>query len=547
MRNAWVGPLSLVALVAACGSGKETGDDSPSELDSGLGSSSGHLVMGSTTSSSGGTSSGEATRCGAGQPMLCAVGAACASDADCEGKCLGTCAAPSTHDGKRSPSLGETDVDCGGPSAPHCAAGQTCVTDGDCSSTACGVAQVCVLAPSCRGTNGPAGIDSCGALESNDAAAAHESCCRSLPLPTTTTRALDRYEITSGRLREFVETLRTLGAGNPDVRAYAHQYATAHPASQLAEIDAKYSGLLDVLPDHGGPTGALPLPVHLGAFPMDPINTLDGCYTATGTDGHASYWQDPADVGVYHVGDGAGVRVYPREDYDEKPVNCVMPIMLATFCAWDGGELARTSDYHEIWGRNGVAVGSTTVYVPWQALLPVGDFDWRNGHGAACPIPGWPGCMNPQPLFYEYPVGGNHNDDDAPAIGAPGRFPNDVTKIRSASGDGWFDVGGNLMEAAWPGGPVDPGPSAIHDVCDSANSVGPGDTKCTRTDGGVVRYKGALPHVALVGYSFEVHQRRSEKYLSAVADDTSLIDSGDLKPVSFQYGKVGGRCVRTVP
>jgi hypothetical protein len=66
-----------------------------------------------------------------------------------------------------------------------------------------------------------------------------------------------------------------------------------------------------------------------------------------------------------------------------------------------------------------------------------------------------------------------------------------------------------------------------------------------RGNNGVLRYQGALPHVALVGYSFEGHARRSENYLSAVAANELLIPAGDLKPVHFQYGKIGGRCARS--
>jgi hypothetical protein len=47
-----------------------------------------------------------------------------------------------------------------------------------------------------------------------------------------------------------------------------------------------------------------------------------------------------------------------------------------------------------------------------------------------------------------------------------------------------------------------------------------------------------------VGYSFEGHARRSEAYLSSTTGNEALIGTGDLKPVSFQYGKVGGRCAR---
>jgi hypothetical protein len=61
---------------------------------------------------------------------------------------------------------------------------------------------------------------------------------------------------------------------------------------------------------------------------------------------------------------------------------------------------------------------------------------------------------------------------------------------------------------------------------------------------GTLRFKGALPHVALVGYSFEGHSRRSEAYLKNPTPDDTKLAASDLKPATFQYGKVGGRCAR---
>lgn len=527
-----VAGAALVSVVACAG------NDDPIQL----GSTSGAPTSSGTIP---GGSSGNAP-CGSPGAAPCAdAGGVCSSDAECENRCVtGACSTPTHADGKKSPSLGETDVDCGGATAPACAEGKGCAADLDCTTGACGAAGTCVSAPSCKGKNGPAGIETCGAGETGEAGAAHESCCRSLPLPTSE-RRLDRYEITAGRLRAFVSGVTEATAGVPNLRAFVTEYVAAHPQSQLGKLAAQYPGLIDILPDHAGPNGAFPLPVHLGAFPMDPINTLDGCFTSTNAYGHGVYWQPPEDVATYNVGN-AGVRVYSREILDEKPVNCVMPILLAAFCAWDGGELARTADYRAIWGRNPKTVGAQQVMVPWTDLLRIGQFNWRNGHGGACAgLADWPGgCRQPQPAFYGYPAGGNPANDDTPAIGAPGRFTLDVTAAKSATGEGWLDVGGNLMEAAWPNGPVDPAGQEIEDVCDA---TGGGGDACPRAGGGVRRYTGKLQHVALVGYSFEGHSRRSEAYLAAANDDESLLKPGDLKPVSFQYGKVGGRCARPAP
>jgi hypothetical protein len=372
-----------------------------------------------------------------------------------------------------------------------------------------------------------------------------------LPLPTTKNRSLDRYEITAGRLREFIVSLAAANGGEPNVRKFAKEFATANPTSELGKVATQFPGLLDVLPDRKDPAAVVPLQVHLGAFPLDPMNQLDGCFMGPDSFGHATYWQTPEELKPFGVGYPAnnpdGKRKYDREVLDAKSVNCVMPLMLAAFCAWDGGELARTSDYHEVWGRGSVRVGQENVAIPWTALLPVGQFNWRNGHGTTCPIPGWPGCTNPATQFYAFPAAGNNPaNDDSPAIGAPGRFPKDVTKITSANGEGWFDVGGNMMEAAWPVGNVNTGQNPIQNVCDVSTTTG--GTACTRQGrAGVRRFAGALPHVALVGYSFEGHAKRAEAYLTAANPSDARLIPGDLKPATFQYGKVSGRCARTIP
>jgi len=536
-RGAFLAAAAL-ALFAACSGSSDTDPDGGPNPDP----------------TEGGTGGDGAPACGtSGNP--CPVGAACTSDDECEGKCAsGVCVAPTNTDGKISPSLGETDVDCGGATAPKCGDGKGCAADGDCATAVCGATKRCVLSVSCRGAKGPGGVETCGSGETGVAGAMHESCCTSLPLPTTTTRRLDRYEITAGRLRAFVEAIAAANGGVPNLRAFAKDYAATHPGSQLASVEASAPGLLDVLPDHAGPAGAFPLPVHLGAFPLDPINAVDGCFVKDGGYGHNAYWQEPADLKPYGIGTSdangpTGNRLYPREVLDEKAVGCVMPMLLASFCAWDGGELARTSDYHEIWGNRSVAVGGQTVKVPWTGLLPVGEFNWRNGHGASCGnLAAWPGCANPQLAFYAYPAGGNPANDDTPAMGAPGRFPKDVTATTSADGRGWLDVGGNLMEAAWPNGALGLGANPVTGVCDQTASPGGGDTPCTRENGnGVLRYTGDLPHIALIGYSFEVHQRRSEAYLASADGAESRIPAGDAKPITFQYGKVGGRCARPAP
>jgi hypothetical protein len=464
-------------------------------------------------------------------------------EGDGDGGASSSSSGASTSSGGSSGTSGSTSssggVDDGGADggvppacAPKCNEGDGCTVDGDCATGACStLTKKCVVAASCKGAHGGGGVETCGST------ATPESCCRSLVLPTTKTRRLDRYEITAGRVRAFVEAV-------PSVRAFAKAHAAANPASQLASVVSTYAGLVDVLPDSKNPQDPVPLPVHLGAFPLDPINALDGCFVGPDAYGHATYWQEPATLTQF----GVSARKYARDVLDAKPMNCVMPLFLAAFCAWDGGELARTSDYREVWGTKTAQIGAQTVEIPWAAVLDVGEFNWRNGHGTTCPLP-WPGCTNPQPLFFSSPAA-NHVPavDDSPAIGEPGRFTKDVTAATSGAAGGWFDVAGNLMEAAWPNGALNLGATPVTDVCDVTAAAGAGETPCTRRgNNGVRRYQGSLPHIALVGYSFEGHARRSENYLGSASGDEALIAAADAKPVTFQYGKVGGRCARKAP
>ncbi|MBX3230812.1 MAG: hypothetical protein KIT84_01235 [Labilithrix sp.] len=143
-------------------------------------------------------------------------------------------------------------------------------------------------------------------------------------------------------------------------------------------------------------------------------------------------------------------------------------------------------------------------------------------------------------------------DDDAPSVAAPGRFPLDVTKLTS-NGEGWFDIGGNMLETAWPVAGLRA--SATKDVCDmSAGAPDPGDpTYCERVltyagpDGtpvqetrrGFKRFAGDLPLVMTIGYSFETHARYADPYFRT-GDEPAITGY----PASFQYGKSGGRCAR---
>jgi hypothetical protein len=450
--------------------------------------------------------------CGGASAPKCATGKACASDQDCGLlACSGAtkkCVVPTSSDGVQNG--GESDVDCGGSgvsfggvsyTAPRCVTDKACSVDADCATGACSPAGKCV-ARSCD-TGESAGIKTCGTGEVGQFAAKHESCCRSLPLPTRGKR-LDKYEVTAGRYRSFISAV------GPNVRAWVANYVAANPASQLATMVGLNGVVGNLFP--AAKTGPLNLVAHLGAIDLDNYNGIRGCYNGAGNYGHATYWQPDADIAAY----GIPPRAIPRGELDTKPVTCLMPMMLVAFCAWDGGELATLADYWDAW---------PSAY-PWGANdIGRPNYLWCNGPPGTG---GW-GCqdtsLGDNGVFYEYPKGINPSLDVSMWIAAPGRFPMDATEVK-VGGESWMDFYGDLAE--YTGDLAASG----NDFCDFSAAPAGGATTCTRSGrpGEIGTYYTNIPRSGIIGRSWEGHNYGR--------------GSAGGFPVTFQYGKFGGRCVR---
>ena len=130
----------------------------------------------------------------------CATGQGCANNGDCNNVlCTAglVCDSPTSADGLTNGT--ETDADCGGgapTNAPACAVTKKCLLDTDCGSKACNYAKKCVESVSCKTQYGG---NTCG--PNGD-----ESCCVSLTTGGATPVNLDKYNITAGRFRQFVES-----------------------------------------------------------------------------------------------------------------------------------------------------------------------------------------------------------------------------------------------------------------------------------------------------------------------------------------------------
>jgi formylglycine-generating enzyme required for sulfatase activity len=354
--------------------------------------------------------------CGGVTAPPCAVGLACLVGADCaSASCnAGRCIAPRSDDGIRNNS--ETDVDCGGPNAPACSVGKTCNMHGDCSSSACSYKRVCVKRKSCTPRFGG---DTCGPGETGTPEAMHEDCCAEVAVTggPTGNFTLDKYQITAGRVRQFMERV----SGN--VRGFIQQ-------NRPAGWDPRWDKYL--------PVSMMGDPGALGAGPTDYLLKASSGYQQVAfgvfynqggqhgcnlnAPGGTTYWIPP-DISQA-MGDIA--HLYPQDVLDEKSWSCPTALMVAAFCHWDGGRLPTIQELDFMWQG---------AY-PWGAAPQPAGFNPANGQKT--PANGDIGVAN---YFYGYQYPARQGLlDYTPYIAAPGRYPRGNGKL------GVADLGGNLFE-----------------------------------------------------------------------------------------------------
>jgi hypothetical protein len=468
-------------------------------------------------------------------PTRCPPGQGCATDGDCANvRCnLGTfvCNSATSGDGLKNGT--ETDVDCGGgppTNAPGCPEDKTCLADGDCASTFCNTnIAKCVGGRSCKTATTP-GIVTCGKRDTTDATHVHESCCHSLPLPSVAGVKLDKYEVTSGRFRQFVNAV------GPNMRAWAkNEIALNTPTGQRLATDmppvkvgVNTVTAVELLPASAVNNDPLNIHVQIGMTVMDPRTPSDsqGCFNDGGTAFGANTWYwDQATLQGY-FGAGFSSRRFSQASYDEKPINCAAYWMYAAFCAWDGGRMPTQAEVNDAWGA--------TTY-PWNSNT----FGFSLQPGGVYPFESTANYFNNSPPAghnYGYP-GAPDGQDEAGEIAAPGRFLMDKTFRTSANGESWMDLGANVMELVRA-------PNALGGgtFCDFSVQ-GPGDVldpSCTDPDNGnhgVLRATG-IPNTGWVGGSWEGHSA-----FSTSGQPFFTKNSYNL-PIHTQYGKTGVRCAR---
>jgi len=518
-----------------------------------------------------GIKNGDETGIDCGGPTAtkkCAPGDGCAMDSDCDKvrcdvpnkKCL----PPSATDGLQNGT--ETDIDCGGTAptnAPKCAVNQKCSVHADCLSDGCSyTAKTCAVAPSCATHFGG---DTCGKGEVGQAGSQHESCCATATLAGTT-KKLDKYEITAGRMREFIS--RTGG----NVRGWVDTNAT--------KVSTEVTTYKDYLPeDNDNPVRSLiqcnadaPVPdpnnppadgtscttnqVRFGVYgqlgnevfqPDRPCpNCGQGCWLGSGTNefGHPTYWWSDKDQSDQF---GAAPRRFKQEELDVKSLNCVTQLLLAAFCAWDGGRLPTQAEMSanattSAWGTATMPWGTTAFDTTLAGAPHQTQYYWTPDpknyktpaffepaiyNGTADPltaaqynVTNWNPFPNSPDAFnarYVWPVLADFKNDGAYAIAAPGRMYNDFHSAGAAAGDGFYDVAANMIEI-----------TGAYTPCTDNNQCAPPYSTCNGSICVDDANHNSLPAVPWVGGSFEGHPP---------------IRAGYHRNILTKYGKMGGRCI----
>lgn len=211
------------------------------------------------------------------------------------------------------------DAPCGAGYDAKCRGGKACAAGNDCESGTCTQAGVCLYAATCNRDHGG---HTCGD---------GEDCCTSLSVKVgRQTVRLDKFSITAGRMRSFIE------ATGGNVRAFIEE-------SRPKDWDASWTPFLPT-----GFEGDYNVYDQLGPAPLyeqvSEASRTFGCYLKNY--GARTYWL-PDDVNEAY---GDIPQVYPQEVLDEKPLNCASAVMMAALCAFDGGRLPTPEELDAAWG-----------------------------------------------------------------------------------------------------------------------------------------------------------------------------------------------------
>lgn len=401
--------------------------------------------------------------CGGVNAPKCIDGKKCLGNDDCvAGYCPAAtklCTAPTYTDGEKNGS--ETDVDCGGAGTgmKKCAEGKQCLVDGDCNG-ACRYNKTCTDTPSCKNHHGG---DTCGPDEVRGTQT-QENCCRTLPVPGFSDPKypgkavyLDKYEITAGRVRAFIEAMAAKNGGTPNIKAWvAANTPPVWSASWNMFMPSGDAAATESVPHK--PTSETENPPwfrNMGTnyqFNQQLYVYVHGhnCGSEKQAYGFPTFFYpaavQTANGGVARANPtyGGGVIVPAQEALDVKSMTCITGAMLAAFCHWDGGQLA-TDELLDFVTNNpveGNQANCGTRCAPLNAINASAD------------------SGNPNQTNYYFPYYDNgtaaspDTHEGVSRISAPGRkmtagpaAGTAVDAVRINAGDEpWMDLHGNLQE-----------------------------------------------------------------------------------------------------
>ena len=218
-------------------------------------------------------------------------------------------------------------------------------------------------------------------------------------------------------------------------------------------------------------------------------------------------------------------------------MNCAPNWIYAVFCAWDGGRLPTRAEYVALWGAQSYPWGETRY--PTRGVV---DYEQTVNWGNAIPnkVP------DQGQYFYRHVAGSTNaygnGADVAGYIASPGRFPLDLTSLRTAADEGWMDIGANLMEMteAEPGTGIfcDFGPRGPGDVTSASCVYNPPDGGAP--ENGVLRVASGMGRSVWQGGSYEGHHTFEVDHVQPFRREGYA--SANQFTLPTQYGKTGFRC-----
>lgn len=418
---------------------------------------------------------------------------------------------------------------------------RTCQGDGECGGGRCvpvgdGI-KACVRTKSCTGA--PGADARCGGVLGDEAAEGADDCCETRAVPggtynqfndrgfpaTVSPFMLDRYEITTGRFRAWVEATD----GNLHAAAPV-EGAGAHPLVAKSGWRSEWNRFL--------PASRAEVDAMLGPEMCQMGSNLDDW-------GALTWWTESLDAKVKSAHgenpDAADVLAEnSKEALDHKPLNCVPWEVMFAFCVWDGGRLPTNAE----WGF-AAAAGAEQRAFPWGSPAP----------SDLAPISGDP-SMSKTPFFTSGrtfttaalfdPTWGKNSYPETYALtwGRPYRLEVDnaahIAPVgRKVPGNGKWghaDLAGGMHEWMLDEGPIRPGTCTDCANVDwpAPDAFDPRATEGLQFDkrwfaGGARAVRGGAWDNAL---------------LLAIGQSRAEIDVFTSYPIRRTYRALGGRCAR---